>query len=243
MAQLKLDGKLVKEKIANFIRNTVKRAAFGGGVVGGSGGLDSTVALHLAGEALGPQNVWAILLPYGIGDEKDLRDASEVINNLGVNSTKIDISAVVQTLLASLTNRDRVRKGNLICRIRMMILYDQAFKHNALVLGTSNRTELLLGYFTKYGDGGVDILPLGNLLKSQVRELAISLAIPAEIIEKPPSAGLWDGQTDEEEMGISYEELDRYLSSGEAQETIKRTMDAMMQASAHKRSMPPVPPF
>jgi len=253
MVQLKLDGKLVKERIANFIRNEVKRAGLRGVVVGVSGGLDSTVGLHLAGEALGPQNVWAILLPYGTWDEEDLRDVSEVIDNLGVNSTKIDISSVVQSLLASLTNGDRVRQGNLICRIRMMILYDQAAKHNALVLGTSNRTELLLGYFTKYGDGGVDLEPLGDLYKTQVRQLAEYLGVPARIIQKTPSAGLWPGQTDESELGFTYEEADRLLyamldggcsdeellESGFARELIERVRQRI-QKTDHKRRLPPI---
>jgi NAD+ synthase len=110
-------------------------------------------------------------------------------------------------------------------------------------VGTGNRSELSVGYFTKYGDGGVDILPLGNLVKSQVRELAIHLGIPDEIIQKPPSAGLWEGQTDEGEMGITYEELDRCIIMGEVGEEIKREVDAMMAGSAHKRATPPIPPF
>lgn len=253
MVQLKLDGKLVKERIANFIRNEVKQAGLRGVVVGVSGGLDSTVILHLASEALGPQNVWAILLPYGTGDEEDLRDASEVTDNLGVNSTEIDISPVVQSLLASLTNGDRVRKGNLICRIRMMILYDQAFKHDALVLGTGNRTESLLGYFTKYGDGGVDLEPLGDLYKTQVRQLAGYLGVPDRIIQKTPTAGLWPGQTDESELGFTYEEADRLLcamldggrsdeellKSGFARELIERVRQRI-QKTEHKRRLPPI---
>jgi NAD+ synthase len=253
MVQLKLDGKLVKERIVNFIRNAVKQAGFEGVVVGVSGGLDSTVVLHLASEALGPQNVWAILLPYGTGDEEDLGDASELTDNLGVNSTEIDISPVVQTLLASLTNRDRVRKGNFICRIRMVILYDQAFKHNALVLGTGNRTEFLLGYFTKYGDGGVDLEPLGDLYKTQVRQLAEYLGVPDRIIQKTPTAGLWPGQTDESELGFTYEEADRLLcdmldggrsdaellKSGFARELIERVRQRIRKTE-HKRKLPPI---
>jgi NAD+ synthase len=111
------------------------------------------------------------------------------------------------------------------------------------VVGTSNRSELSVGYFTKYGDGGVDIMPLGNLVKSQVRQLAIYLGIPEQIIAKPPSAGLWAGQTDEKEMGITYQELDRYLAGGEAEAEIKRRVDAMVEGSAHKKSTPAIPPF
>jgi NAD+ synthase len=125
----------------------------------------------------------------------------------------------------------------------MITLYYLANRLRYLVVGTSNKSELSIGYFTKYGDGGADILPLGNLVKSQVRQLAIDLSIPEEIIAKPPSAGLWSGQTDEREMGITYQELDRYLTSGEAGAEIKKKVDAMVEGSAHKRSTPSIPPF
>jgi NAD+ synthase len=124
----------------------------------------------------------------------------------------------------------------------MLTLYYLANRLSYLVVGTGNRSEISVGYFTKYGDGAVDILPLGNLVKRRVRELAIHLGMPKEIIKKPPSAGLWVGQTDEGEMGITYEELDRYLLAGEAGDEVKRKVDAMIAASAHKRVMPAIPP-
>ena len=124
----------------------------------------------------------------------------------------------------------------------MLTLYYLANRLGYLVVGTGNRSERCVGYFTKYGDGGVDILPLGNLVKNQVRELAKHLGVPDEVIEKPPSGGLWEGQTDEGEMGITYEELDRYLTGGEATEEVRRKVDAMISHSAHKRATPAIPP-
>jgi len=137
----------------------------------------------------------------------------------------------------------KLAEANVKPRLRMLTLYYLANRLGSLVVGTGNRSEISVGYFTKYGDGGVDILPLGNLVKSQVRELASHLGIPNEIIEKPPSAGLWEGQTDETEMELTYEELDRYLTNGEAREAVREKVDAMMTESAHKRATPVIPPF
>jgi NAD+ synthase len=137
----------------------------------------------------------------------------------------------------------RLAEANLKPRLRMIALYYFANRLGYLVVGSGNRSELAVGYFTKYGDGGADLLPLGNLVKGQVGELAAHLGIPRQIIDKPPSAGLWSGQSDEEEMGLTYEELDRYLTSGEAGAELRDRIDGMRAAAAHKRSLPPVPPF
>jgi len=136
---------------------------------------------------------------------------------------------------------EKLAQANLKPRLRMLTLYYLANRLGYLVVGSGNRSELEVGYFTKYGDGGVDILPLGNLLKSEVWELARYLGIPEEIISKPPSAGLWPGQTDEGELGISYEELDRYLMSGEASAEVKQRIEALSRSSSHKRCPPPSP--
>lgn len=233
-------------KLVTWVRGQVDEAKLKGVAFGLSGGLDSAVAGVLCKRAF-PEDALGLTMPCH-SSQTDIEHAQAVARKFQIPTMTIALDEAFGSLLKVIPSggdpdTKRLAEANVKVRLRMVTLYYIANRFHYLVVGTGNRSEISVGYFTKYGDGGVDILPLGNLLKSQVRELAISLGIPAEIIEKPPSAGLWDGQTDEEEMGISYEELDRYLSSGEAQETIKRTMDAMMQASAHKRSMPPVPPF
>ena len=211
MEESKIDTKRVKERIVEFIRAQVKGAGFSKVVVGLSGGLDSSTIAYLAKEALGAENVYGIVLPCETSNKEDVEDTKGIIKTLRINLVEIDITSMVDSLLSSLEDTDRIRKGNLMARARMIVLYDQAAKYKALVLGTSNKTELLLGYFTKYGDGGVDLEPLGDLYKTQVRQLAKDLGIPDRIIEKIPTAGLWPGQTDEEELGFTYEEVDKLL--------------------------------
>ncbi len=211
MEKLRIDSKRVKEKIIEFIRKQVKGAGLSKAVIGLSGGVDSSTVAYLAKEALGRENVYGVILPYKTTNKEDVEDAKGIIKTLGINFVEIDITSMVDSLLASLKDTDKIRKGNLMARARMIILYDQAAKYKGLVLGTSNKTELLLGYFTKYGDGGVDIEPLGDLYKTQVKQLAKDLRIPDKIIKKVPTAGLWPGQTDEGELGFTYEEVDRLL--------------------------------
>lgn len=217
-----------------------------GAVFGLSGGLDSAVAGVLCKRAF-PEDALGLIMPCH-SSQTDIEHAQAVARKFQIPTMTIALDEAFRSLMKVLPgsgdpDTKRLAEANVKVRLRMVTLYYIANRFHYLVVGTGNRSETSVGYFTKYGDGGTDIQPLGNLLKSQVRELAIYLGVPAEIIEKPPSAGLWKGQTDEEEMGISYEELDRYLSSGKAEGGIKRTVDAMMQATAHKRSMPPVPPF
>jgi len=234
------------DRITAWIGEKVAEARCKGVVFGLSGGLDSSVVGVLCKRVF-PDNTLAVIIPC-YSDETDIAHAQAVVQKFQIPTTTIALEGVFDSLLKVLPNEydpatKKLAEANVKVRLRMVTLYYLANRLCYLVVGTSNRSELSVGYFTKYGDGGVDIMPLGNLVKSQVRQLAIHLGIPEEIIAKPPSAGLWAGQTDEREMGITYQELDRYLASGEAEADIKRRVDAMVEGSAHKRSTPAIPPF
>ena len=234
-------------KLTVWIREQVSGAGLHGVVFGLSGGVDSAVTAVLCKRAF-PEDCLAVVMPCR-SDEADIEDASAVAGKFQVPTRTITLDEVYESLLGVLPVSEfdpasrKLAEVNLKPRLRMLTLYYLANRLGYLVVGTSNRSEISVGYFTKYGDGGVDILPLGNLVKSQVRELASHLGIPNEIIEKPPSAGLWEGQTDENEMGLTYEELDHYLASGEAREAVREKVDAMITESAHKRATPVLPPF
>jgi len=232
-------------KLAAWIRGQVAGAKSRGVIFGLSGGIDSAVVAALCRRAF-PEDTIGLIMPCH-SSQTDIEHAQAVAREFQIPTMTIALEEAFSSLLKVIPGRGdpdtkMMAEANVKARLRMVTLYYLANRFHFLVAGTGNRSEISVGYFTKYGDGGVDILPLANLLKSQVRELAIHLGVPREIIEKPPSAGLWQGQTDEEEMGINYEDLDRYLGSGKAEERVSRTVDAMRQASAHKRSMPPVPP-
>jgi NAD+ synthase len=233
-------------KIIAWMREQVALAKRKGVVFGLSGGLDSAVVAVLCKRAF-PDNALALIMPC-YSSETDIEHARAVAKQLHISTSTIALEGVFDSLLRVLPVGDyepatkTLAEANLKPRLRMLTLYYLANRLSYLVVGTGNRSEISVGYFTKYGDGAVDILPLGNLVKRRVRELAIHLGMPKEIIKKPPSAGLWVGQTDEGEMGITYEELDRYLLAGEAGDEVKRKVDAMIAASAHKRVMPAIPP-
>lgn len=198
--------------IEDFIRQKVAESGASGVVLGLSGGVDSSTVAYLAVNALGPDRVLGLIMPSSTTPRDDLRHARTVADELGIESETIDIDPIIESLTGLCShNANELALANLKPRARMVILYYHANSLNRLVAGTGNRTELLLGYFTKYGDGGVDMLPIGGLYKGQVRELAGRLGVPPEIIKKPPTAGLWHGQTDEEELGMKYDLLDELL--------------------------------
>ena len=234
-------------KLTAWIREQVALAKRRGVVFGLSGGLDSAVVAVLCKRAF-PTSALAIIMPC-YSSETDIEHAEAIANKFHIHSTTIALEGVFDLLLQVLPIGDyepvnkKLAEANLKPRLRMLTLYYSANQLDYLVVGTSNRSEISIGYFTKYGDGAVDILPLGNLVKRQVRDLAFYLDIPKEIIQKPPSAGLWMGQTDEGEMGITYEELDRYLITGQAADEVKKKVDARITGSSHKRALPAVPPF
>jgi len=234
----------VADKLISWIKDTVLAAGCKGAVVGMSGGLDSSVVAVLCCRAL-PQNTLGVIMPCR-SSQKDQEHASAIADKFSIPTKIVILDIVFDTLLKALPDNkadstlSQLAEANLKARLRMLTLYYFANQLKYMVVGASNRSELSVGYFTKYGDGGVDIIPLGNLVKGQVRELASFLGIPQQIIDKPPSAGLWQGQTDEDELGLSYEELDRYLVTGEASNELRKKIEAMIAASNHKRLPPPI---
>ncbi|MDF1557492.1 MAG: NAD+ synthase [ANME-2 cluster archaeon] len=254
------DPEATTKKIARFIRSYIKYSGTRGAVIGLSGGIDSAVTTYLAVKALGRENVLCVIMPErNLTPAEDVLDATDVTNILNIESSVVDISDILNTFIISIPEMvedDLMSLGNLKARIRMSTLYYYANMMNRLVVGTGNRTELLLGYFTKYGDGGVDIEPLGNLFKTQVRELAVYLDIPKHIIDKPPSAGLWAGQTDEKELGLTYEEIDNTLAAlldfeqpmeyvvnrYGIEEAVITGLIARIEKNVHKRQSAPTPP-
>lgn len=255
---MKLAPKLpahAESTIHQFLRAHVADAGASGVVVGLSGGIDSALAARLAVDALGASQVLGVLLPDA-GFSAALRtETEEFARSLGIRSRTIPLGPAEAALRPLVVDADdRVGWGNARARLRMLLLYAEGRAARSLVLGTGNKTELLLGYFTKYGDGGVDLLPLGDLYKTEVRELGEKLELPAAIRERAPTAGFWEGQTDEAELGLSYSELDRILRGVEelrsAEEIaeitgIARTevdrIEARVLAQRHKRRPPPIP--
>jgi len=253
---VKLDYDGVARSLQSFIRDYVEDAKAKGAVVGVSGGVDSATVLNLLVRSLGKDHVLALILPdSSVTPEEDVKDAKALIEGLGVRYRVIDIKPIVDSFIAQLGEADKRTIGNLRARIRMSILYYHANNLGYLVAGTGDRSELLIGYFTKYGDGGVDFLPIGCLYKSQVRRLALHLGVPVKIAWKPSSPRLWPGHLAEEELGMKYDEMDVILyalfdegmgvkeaaeATGLPASKVMRVLE-LYEASRHKRSMPPMP--
>jgi NAD+ synthase len=248
-----INGPFAVKILTTFIREELAKAGFTKGVLGLSGGLDSSVCAFLAAKALGPKNVLGLMMPYGRKFGGDMDDARDVAGALKIRSRVIDIAPMVDAYFAAQPSEDRVRKGNKMARERMSILYDFSARDKALILGTSNKTELLLGYGTIHGDMACGVNPLGDLYKTQVRQLAAELGVPEKIRTKLPTAGLWEGQTDEDELGMTYAEIDRILyalvDDRESRAQViargfkKENVDAILariKASEFKRQMPPI---
>jgi NAD+ synthase len=240
----KLDYGKVERVLVDWLKARVSEAGARGAVVGLSGGIDSSVTAVLCKKAFG-DNVLGVIMPC-YSSEQDAEDARLLARTFSVEYLTIDLSPVLDEFLVRVKGSSAKEEGilaiaNVKPRLRMTTLYYYASINNYLVVGTDNWSELKVGYFTKYGDGGIDLAPLGRLVKTEVRELARHLGIPDQIIEKAPSAGLWVGQTDEQEMGLSYEVLDRYILSGEAEESQKERIEELASKSAHKLRPVPVP--
>jgi len=209
--RLLIDTAQVRELIVGFIGREMAEAGFQRAVIGLSGGIDSATACFLTTEALGAENVLALRMPYRTSSPDTLADAQTVIDILGISSDTVDITPMVEPLSKRFSDMDAVRRGNVMARMRMIVLYDQSAAWNGLVIGTGNRTEALLGYTTIYGDSACALNPIGDLYKTQLRQLATALGVPRPIIEKPPSADLWPGQTDEGDLGFTYAAVDQVL--------------------------------
>jgi len=247
-----------REHIVQFIRDTVDAAGADRAVLGLSGGIDSTLTAHLAVEALGAENLHGLVMPGAVSRDDNMSDAERVAQELDVAYDVFEINPIVDEFLDAYPEAedDQVAVGNARARTRAVLNYLVANHEDAVVLGTGNRSEALVGYFTKYGDGAVDCHPIGNLYKQQVRQLAAHVGVPEEIVEKPATAGLWAGQTDEAELGIDYDTLDAILAlhvdgplSAAAlvreiegvTEAQVRTVREKYERSGHKRLVPPSP--
>jgi NAD+ synthase len=211
MIDLTLNTDLARTILTGFIHSEISRAGFNHVVVGLSGGVDSALSCFLAAEALGPQNVLAVRMPYKSSSPESLEHAQLVIDVLGVQSMTVPITEMADPLFEGFPEASPVRQGNVMARLRMIILYDQSEAFHGLVVGTGNKTEILLGYTTLFGDAACALNPLGDLYKTQVRQLSRAIGVPEVIVAKPPSADLWFGQTDEGELGFTYAEVDQLL--------------------------------
>ena len=211
LARLAIDTQLATDIICGFIRDQTQKAGLPRAVIALSGGIDSALAAALSARALGPENVLAIRMPWRDSSANSLSDADLLIEALGLPALTVEITPMVSPLFERFPEMDARRRGNIMARQRMIVSYDQSVAWGGLVMGTSNKTEFLLGYSTIYGDSGSAMQPIADLYKAQVRQLSAALDLPQSILDKAPSADLWEGQTDEEELGFRYEDVDQVL--------------------------------
>jgi NAD+ synthase len=209
--RLKINTDVARKMLTGFITDEIAKVGSKRAVIGLSGGIDSALSAYLSAAALGAENVLAVRMPYSASSQDSLDDADAVIDVLKLPSLTVPITEMSDPLFARFPDMNSRRKGNVMARLRMIILYDQSVEWGGLVMGTSNKTELLLGYSTIYGDSGVALQPIGDLYKTQIRQLSAALNVPASILQKPPSADLWAGQTDEGELGFTYADVDKVL--------------------------------
>lgn len=211
MNKLDLNLKDVHNELVKFLRENFKKAGFSKAVLGLSGGIDSALVAYLLRDALGKENVLAIMMPYKSSNPDSLNHAKLVVEDLKINAKSIEITDMIDAYFKNEKEASSLRMGNKMARERMSILFDYSSKENALVVGTSNKTEIYLGYSTQFGDSACALNPIGDLYKTNIWDLSRYLKIPNELIEKKPSADLWEGQTDEQEMGLTYKEADQVL--------------------------------
>jgi NAD+ synthase len=259
MSDLTINTDLAQKILTGFIKTELNRVGFKKALLGVSGGIDSALSLYLSAKALGPENVLAVRMPYAkhssskTSSQDTLEDAQTMINDLGVQSMTVEITEMVDPLINHYEDMTKLRAGNIMARMRMIVLYDQSVPFKGLVMGTSNKTEMLLGYSTVYGDSAAALQPIGDLYKTQVRQLARAIGVPEKVIQKAPSADLWAGQTDEGELGFTYAEVDKLLyllvdqryrpeacvEEGFDQAFVERVM-GLMRRNHFKRVMPPI---
>ena len=253
LARLSIDTDLATRILCGFIRDQTQKAGLPRAVIALSGGIDSALSATLAARALGPQNLLAVRMPWRDSSPDSLADADLLIEALGLPALTVEITPMVAPLFERFPEMDRRRRGNIMARQRMIVAYDQSVAWGGLVMGTSNKTEFLLGYSTIYGDSGAALQPIADLYKAQVRQLAAALELPQSILDKPPSADLWEGQTDEDELGFSYEQVDqvlyllvdeRYVVDEVVEEGFERAFVEevwrRVKANHYKRTMPNV---
>jgi NAD+ synthase len=268
-AELRIDTDVARRVIAGFIRGQLRQAGFERAVLGLSGGIDSALVAYLVAEAIGPERLLCVLMPYRTSSPASRADAEEVVRRLGCASRLVDISPIVDGYFGTpgaggaagtpgsggpeALDASPLRRGNFMARARMMVLYDASVTWGGLVVGTGNKTEGLIGYTTLFGDSACAFNPIGDLYKTQVRQLAIEIGVPDAIVRKAPSADLWPGQTDEVEAGFTYHELDRLLfamvdrrRSDEELEALgfdratRERVERMVAGSEFKRQVPPI---
>lgn len=253
--ELAIETGVARRLIVDFIRAQLRQAGFERLVLGLSGGIDSALVAYLAAEAIGPEQLLCILMPYRTSSRDSVTDAETVVADLGCPSELVDVSPMVDAWFEQPANQDAsaLRRGNLMARTRMMVLYDRSVTWRGLVIGTGNKTETLIGYTTIFGDSACALAPIADLYKTQVRQLSLAVGVPETIVRKAPSADLWPGQTDESEVGFSYALIDRILfrlidrrrtidevvAEGFERAMVER-VDRMVAGAEFKRQMPPI---